>query len=297
MLPVFLLLLGIFMSGTYSVGLKPVNTRCTSMAQLQLFNGCFTCVAALGSTVVALIGGSFYIPLSGVLTAAAFGVFFSLCVFTNLKALEDGPVSLTTLIVNFSLIMPLIYSFCFLGEAVTVFRIVGILLLVVCMFLFTNPKITGEKKLSPKWLGLSLFSMVCNGTLSLVTKVYAIETDNAYSGPYLALCYIFASITSFVIFAILNARLPKEEKTQAKTFFVPRMLGLILLIGIANFGLNYVVVLLCTMMDGAIVYPAIQGGAPIIAAIGSRLFFGESISLKKGGAILLGAAAIVLLNL
>ena len=48
---------------------------------------------------------------------------------------------------------------------------------------------------------------------------------------------------------------------------------------------------------GAIVYPAVQGGGPMIAVIGSRLFFGETISWKKGIAILLGVAAIVLLNL
>ena len=72
---------------------------------------------------------------------------------------------------------------------------------------------------------------------------------------------------------------------------------LIVLIGAANFGLNLVVVLLATMMDGAIVYPVIQGGGPMIAAIAGRLFFGEKISLKKAAAILLGVAAIVLLNL
>ena len=54
--------------------------------------------------------------------------------------------------------------------------------------------------------------------------------------------------------------------------------------------------LLATMMDGAIVYPAIQGGGPIFAAIGSRLLFHEQISWKKALAILLGALAIVLLN-
>ena len=51
------------------------------------------------------------------------------------------------------------------------------------------------------------------------------------------------------------------------------------------------------MMDSAIVYPAVQGGGPIVTAGLSRLFFGERIPWKKGAAILLGAAAIVLLNL
>jgi len=82
-----------------------------------------------------------------------------------------------------------------------------------------------------------------------------------------------------------------------RDFFALVMIVLFLLIGFANFGLNLMVVLLATLMDGAIVYPAVQGGGPMIAVIGSRLFFGEQISWKKWIAILLGVAAIVMLNL
>ena len=82
-----------------------------------------------------------------------------------------------------------------------------------------------------------------------------------------------------------------------RDFFAPVMIVLFVLIGFANFGLNLMVVLLATLMDGAIVYPAVQGGGPMIAIIGSRLIFGEQISWKKWIAILLGVAAIVMLNL
>ena len=298
MLPVLFLLLAILMSGIYSIGLKPANSRCHSLAELQLFNGCFSASAMVGAIVSALISaGNLYIPLSGLLTAALFGCVFSICVFTNLKALEDGPLSLTTLIVNFSLIFPLIYSFCFLGEPITPVRIVGILLLVVCMFLFTNPKVTGEKKISLKWILLAVSSMLCNGLLSVVTKIYAMASENAYASQYLVYSYLFATVTSLVLFAVLRFRQKKEERTAPRDFFTPVMILLFVLIGFANFGLNLMVVLLATMMDGAIVYPAVQGGGPMIAVIGSRLFFGEQISWKKWMAILLGVAAIVMLNL
>ncbi len=297
LLGILLLLLGIAMSGIYAVGLKPANTRCKNLAELQLFNGCFTGIAMLGALITALCKGSLYIPFSGILAAAAFGIVFSICVFTNLKALEDGPLSLTTLIVNFSLIMPLGYSFFFLKESVTPQRIAGIGLLIVCIILFTNPKVTGEKKLSGKWLGLSLLSMVCNGFLSVFSKIYAMDTDNAYSGPYLMFCYLFATATSLILFFFLDRHRKDHAHTHVHSFFTPAMCGIILLVGVANFGLNLIVVLLATMMDGAIVYPAIQGGGPIIAAIVSRVLFGETISWKKAAAILLGAVAIVLLNL
>lgn len=294
---VILLILGILASGGYSLGLKPVNTRCKSIAELQLFNGCFTIVAGIGAFLAAAIRGSVYIPLSGLLVSALFGIIFSLCVFSNLKALESGPVSITTLIINFSLVMPLIYSFFFENGAVTPVRIAGVLMLCVCMFLFTNPKVTGEKKLSLKWLGLTLFSMFSNGALSLIMKIYAVKTENAYGGPFLAFSYLFATLTSFILFGILNRSLAENERCKIKAFFSGMMPLFIFLIGLANFSLNFIVVLLTTRLPAMIVYPAIQGGSPLITAIASYFLFKESVSWKKAAAILLGVAAIVLLNL
>lgn len=295
---IFLLLLGVLMSGLYSTGLAPVNRRCRTLAELELFNACFACVAMIGAFISGIAGGSSMgMPVFAVLVALIWGTIFSLCVFFNLAALEEGPLSLTTLIVNFSLVMPLIYSFCFLGEPVTLLRIIGIALLCVCMLLFTNPKITGEKKMSAKWLILTLLAMFCNGALSLIAKIFAMATDNAYASPFLAYSYLCASLVSLLLAFVLNRREPAERRIAPKAYFAPIMLVLIVLIGAANFGLNLVVVLLATMMDGAIVYPVIQGGGPMIASIAGRLFFGEKISVKKAAAILLGVAAIVLLNL
>ena len=97
--------------------------------------------------------------------------------------------------------------------------------------------------------------------------------------------------------ADLRSRQSKEERIAPRAFFTPVMILLFLLIGAANFGLNLMVVLLATMMDGAIVYPAVQGGGPMIAVLGSLMIFGEQITWKKWIAILLGVLAIVLLNL
>lgn len=307
------LLLAILMNGLYSVGLKPANSRCRSLAELQLFNGCFSATAMLGALVYAWITAkSLFIPLSGLICAVLFGCIFSVCVFTNLKALENGPLSLTTLIVNFSLVFPLVYSFCFLNEPVTVLRVIGIALLVLCMLLFTNPRVTGSK-ISVQWFLLAVTSMLCNGFLAVISKVYAMKSENAYAPQYLFFCYLFATVTSLILFALLRSRkdrgIPsdrdaghrpgkdREERFDVRAFFCPAMLALIVLIGLANFGQNLMVVLLATMMDGAIVYPAVQGGGPMIAVLVSRLCFGEQISWKKWAAILLGILAIVLLNL
>ena len=286
-------------SGIFSVGLGPANKKCRTPASLQLFNALFAFVAFVCAAIFAAAGGGgFRVPASGVFAAAAFGVFFYLTVLTNLKALESGPLSLTTLIVNFSLIMPMGYSFIFLHERITVTRTAGLALLVVCMFLFTDPRVTGEAKISGRWIGYSLLSLLCSGTLSLISKIYATKTENAYFSAFLVLGYAFASAASFAAFLLLRSRgEPAAEKASERALLAPAMIGVVLYVGCASFALNLAFVLLATMMDSAIVYPAVQGGGPIVTAVLSRLFFGERIPWKKGAAILLGAAAIVLLNL
>ncbi len=296
-MPVLFLILAIFMSGVQGAGLKPADTRCRNRSELQLFNACFTFVASICTMITALTKGSLYIPLSHIPAAAIFGLGFSLTVYYNLKALHNGPVSITTLIVNFSLVMPLAYSFIWLNEDITPLRIIGILLIIVCMIIFTNPKVTGEEKISAKWIISALLSLLFNGIISLIQKIYALQTGNGYAAPYLMYCYIFATIFSILICIFTNINRTGEDRIDLRRFFTLPMCGIALLCGFSNSFLNYMVLLLATMMDGAIVYPAVQGGGPIITTIISMIFFGEKLPWKKGAAILLGVAAIVLLNL
>ncbi|MBP5275087.1 MAG: hypothetical protein ILO36_09180 [Abditibacteriota bacterium] len=294
---VILLLVCLLMGGVYFSSLKPVEDRCRSISELQLFTACFSLLACIGSVIPPLVtGGSLYIPFSGFCTAVCFGLFFSLCVFTNLKALSEGPLSLTSLIVNFSLVFPVIHAFIFLREDVTVNRIIGISLFVVCMLIFSNPKLSGEKKMTAAWFWIAFFSMVCNGILAVMGKVYAMATDNAYASAFLGLGYFFSVIVSLIIFAALR-RTEKPEGFTFKGFFTPSMYGFILLAGASNFIMNYIVVLLATRMDGSIVYPVVMGGGPVVATIAARVVFGEELNPKKITGILLGVLAIVLLNL
>ncbi len=301
MLNLLLLLLAVCACGVSSLAMKPTNLRCTSKTDTILFNGCVTLVAATCAFVAFAAQDGIGVPPEGLLWAAVFGVVFSVTIFTNLLALEHGPLSLTTLIVNFSLVLTLLYSFLFFHETITAVRIGGIVILVGCMFLYTNPKISEADKSGSgsmaKWFGFALTAFVGNGLLSIIQKTYAVQTDNQYAASFLACGYLFATVTSAILFVILYTRQKKEDLTKLKAFFAPVMIGLILLTGFSNYILNLIVVLLATRMDAAIVYPVIQGGGPIFVTIGSKLLFGEKITSAKATAILLGCLAIVMLNL
>ncbi len=300
-----LLAFGVLIGGVYSIGLKPANARCHTKSAVELFNGGVTLVATLCACILCAVSRSFAIPPMGILSAALFGVIFSMTVFLNLVALEYGPLSITNLIVNFSLVVPLVYAAIAYNETLTTPRIIGLALFVVCMFLFANPK--GERgegtRSTLKWILLSALALMCNGMLAVIQRAYAMETDNVYATPFLMFGYLFATVTSILLGLILHLKNRRSSPTVA---VIPStegggrryaLVGWALLVGAANFGLNLVVTLLATRMPAAIVYPVIQGGGPIIVTVASRILFKEKISPIKLFAILLGCAAIVLLNL
>ncbi len=306
-LNLLILLLGVLCGGGYSVGLKPANMRCRTRAGVSLFNAGSTLVAALAAMGMCAVRGTFAIPGEGILFAVCFGMVFSVTVFLNLVALEYGPLSLTNLLINFSLVMPLGYSFLFLDEAITPFRIIGILLFAVCMVLFARPgagQAKEERKASVTWFILTLLSMITNGMLSIIQKMYAIRSDNQYSSPFLMYAYLFATVASVVIAVILYVCRRKQTVSDPVAVEgepiskrLPALICLVLPVGLANFALNLVIVWLATRMDASIVYPVIQGGIPIVVAVSSRLIFREKITARKVAAILLGCLGIVLLNL
>ncbi len=307
MISYILLALALLVAGVYSIGLKPANARCKNKSTMEFFNGGVTLVATLCAIVLCAVRDSFAIPTTGVLIAAIFGFLFSMTVFLNLVALEFGPLSITNLIIHFSLVVPLTYSAIVYKEALTIPRIIGLALLVVCMVLFANSKKEdGKARSTVIWLLLALLALLCNGTISTIQKAYATATDNAYAPSFLMLGYLFATITSLLLGLILYlinkknrtiAPIPAESTPVQADQYRYALVGWALLVGTANFGLNLIITLLATRLDAAIVYPVVQGGSPIIVAVASRVLFKEKITPIKLLAILLGCAAIVLLNL
>lgn len=291
-----MLLLATLLLSTYSIILKFAVERCENTSQQILFNGCLCAAAALLAGFVTLKGG-FQLSVAGIAFVCMHGVLFLLTVILNLKAVECGSLSLTTLIVNFSLVLPLFYSFCFLGEAFTVKRIFGIVLLAVCLVIFANPKMEEQtQKKKGKWFALAILAMLCNGLLSVISKAYMVQTDGTYASAYVFWGYTASSLLTFVIYGIMH-RKPEQNSIKPKAFFAPVMLLLMALTGAASFGGNYLVTLLATRMDGVIVYPFVQGGSVIVTALISRFCLHERISASKWTAIGIGTLSIVLLNL
>ncbi len=86
---------------------------------------------------------------------AIFAFFFavSLCIsmYAGYQALKLGPVSLTSLIVSFSLIIPCAYGILFLHEPITFFKSTGFVFLLAAILLTNGKREHNTVPVSKKW--------------------------------------------------------------------------------------------------------------------------------------------------
>ncbi len=285
-----LLLIGIVLFSIYNTIIKLGNSRCRNNASLILYNCLLCAVAAI--IAFAFSDKNYTLSIYTYAAAIIFGILFCITSYLYMKTIQNGQLSLSALIVTFSLIIPLMYSFVFLNERLSYTKAFGIALLIACMLVSSNLS-AGDRKASAKWFLLAFMTLLSNGFLSTVSKAHQVITVGAFVGQFVALGYSFAALCSFLLFCYVS----RHEKADVRYFFNPVMLLLVFVTSISSFGANYIVTDLAATMDGSVIYPAVQGGALVIVTLCSVLFLNEKMNLRKFTTIGMGIVSVILLNI
>jgi len=123
-------------------------------------------------------------------------------------AFNSGPVSLTVLIANFSILINTIFSALVFQEKVYLSQICGIVFLVSSMMLSASSD-QGDAKANRKWLIYSIIVMLSFGVGNSVQKLFWItessKTPNS-DVTFLIVMYLSASLIALVLYAFLAGR-------------------------------------------------------------------------------------------
>ena len=250
---------------------------------LFLYQACF-CLTA--SVLFLCIGRQLAKPL---LPAVLFGLFFAAAIFCSAKCCEIGSMSLTSIIINLSLLVPLLYSWFFLNESVLPRSIIGCVLLSATFVLSSGA--SRKERYSNWWLLLVVIGFAANGTTAVVQKQQQLLQAN--SGAFLGTAYLVSAIVIAILFFV-------KKGNQQTTHFVqslPKTVAYSLLSGFGSFAGNGLLMYLSTKINGGVLYPVINGGLCLVCSAVSFLVFREKPTRQKAAAILTGLAAIVLLCL
>lgn len=253
-----------------------------------LFNGC-SCLAA---ALFFFASGGFRFEYNGAVVcwALVFGSFFGLTTFAGFKALQTGPMSLTSLVTSYSLLIATIYGIFFKNENVGVLMVMGLILLAVSLMLIAMKEKSENdtKKISLKWAIYAVTALLSNGICTIIQREQQIVFEGQYKNEFMIVALVGIFI-AFVILAMLKERSDIKPCLKKGALFM-------LLWGILNGAANLFVMILAKM-PASLVYPLISGGSIILTWITARFFYKEKLTSLQNIGLILGVAAVVLLNL
>lgn len=271
----------------YQIRLRPGTRGCAL----------FCALAGLASTVVYLVMAAF----SWSLSAAGFGIslLYGLCLalagLASALGYLWGPVSLTAVIMDASLVIPVLYGSLFLREQITLPQLCGIVLLLV-MFLISSPISRDVRGTLPiRWYLVSLAAFLFNG-LSMVTmkrfKLAALGSDSAF----LAIGTLLNTVVLAAMYLYLRRRGREAPQSMGRRQYV-LIAALIVFQVLTSLLASRLMMALSAKVPASLLYPLINGGNCVLISLVSCTFLHEKLTRRKLIAMSFGICAIVALNL
>lgn len=263
-----------------------------SLAQSVLFTAIMFATIALMFLPTIFDGG---ITGTTVFYAAAVGLLSYLYQIFYVLALSLGRMTLTVIINNFGMLVPMTVSVFVLGERFTPLIGIGAALAFVSLCLSVVQKKsktqTGTSE-GVKWLVFTLIVFLTNGFASTAQKLYTAKAGEDFQiFEFVCVAYIFASAASFITYLFLA---PKDKIKGLK----PITRGEVLIgcgVGASLGVFQCVNTFAMSLIDGSIYYPAYNCGTSLMLALIGAILFKERFTIKQYVGIILGVIAIVLL--
>ena len=269
------------------------------------FNLGKTVAAAVLCALLALIVGFEY-HTDTLILALIYGGTLALSMHAGFMALSLGNMAIVSMIASFSLIIPVFWGLAFLNETVTVFGIIGLVLIALSLILLNVKK--GGGRLSLKCWIYALLTMLTNGVTSIVQKYHQAENPGLYQVEFMLISMAFACLI-FIFIWLKGVTVTKpsseancENELKKDVCFFKKiihnfalMLGL--LSGVFNCLANFSILFLANGENASVLFPVLSALNAIGACLIGRFIFKEKLTPLQLVSICLGIASVVLLKL
>ncbi len=272
---------------------KYYSDRYQTEKMRHVYNAAVSFFAAITLLFLSGIGRtSFFTFALGV----AFGAITAVQQVFNLKAIEIGPLSYTTVIVTMSTLIPALAGVIFWQESIGISQIIGMTLMVVCFILSVDMK-KNDKQSSFMWLIYCAITFVCTGAIGIMQKIHQSSAYAEESNCFLLVAFAVSFLYSTVkIFLLKNKKNTKNNDSSIKLPDRKTVLIIVFILsGIFVAFQNNINLYLSGVMDSAVFFPIVNGGGLVLSTVASMIFFKEKLSFMQWIGILTGIASVVLL--
>ena len=216
-----------------------------------------------------------------------FAVSFATATVCSFFAIANGPLSLTSLVTQYSLIIPTFYGLLFLDEKVGKWLVVGLILLFFSILFINFTK--GGQKITLKWAIFAFLAFVGNGMCSTVQKVQQTAFDGAGKNEFMSVALFMAAV-GMLVFVFISERKDAAVSIKKGALWM-------VLCGVANAVVNLFVMILSNSMPASIMFPLISAGGIIMSAAVSIFVYKEKLTPVQMIGLALGTASVIFLNL
>ena len=239
----------------------------------------------------------FFVTSGGVLEfrldVSFYGVLFALGYCTSMVmgflAIRTGSLSLSALIMQYSLIVPAIYGIVMLNEPIKFTLFIGLALLVVSLFLVNFNVKEASVRPTLRWMLFAGLSFIGNGMCATVQKVQQVDFNGAYKSEFMIVGLSVAALILAILVLV----------TERKDFVSNLRRGGLISVGsgISNGACNFLIMVLAGLLPASIMYPVISAGGTIAISLTSLFIYREKLTKQQLVGLGLGVLAIIALNL
>ena len=225
-----------------------------------------------------------------ILFGVIYGVTQTLFILFKTLAMNSGPVSVTTLIGNFSVVVSVACCFFLWREPVGVGDVCGLALLMCGIILTTYKRPEGEMKRIWK-IAAPLF-LICGAGVGLTFKAFGKAGASAYAGDMMLL----AALIMLMSYSGIYLALPKK-RAVAEVAGDGAFLLLALASGALSCIYNRLNVYLSGALDGVIFFPSFNGGVVILSTLLGVFLLKEKLSHRQLSGIVAGVVGICIIGI
>ena len=264
------------------------------LSGLALFNAiAFTSCAA----AVAIAGGVAPLSAGAYGLAVCFAVLFVFTIMMIVVSMSMGPMGASVLIINMSMMLPVVAGIVAWGESPTTLKLVGIgcmVLVLVLSSIGSGGDNDGKSKHGgAKWLIVTIITMISNGVLSIQQKLFSFwfPSDSATAFSFTA--FSIAAVICWVMTLVFKLRgADFKPWLSRKGEFTLCAAG----VGLGTAGGNTFHLLSLTMLPAIVAFPLVQGSVVLAIWVLSLFVYHDKVTVPGIISLIAGIAGIVMLS-
>ena len=287
------LLMAVLFFTIQGIGSKEYTRRFPPKLEGILLNNGIALTLAAG--ILAICGGSFGLPPPELFLALLFGVLFAVTVLSLVMAMSRGPMGMIMLLINLSMLIPVIAGALLFGESMTFQKVLGAVCVVGVLILSAFRAENKEKTYVPvrKWLPITLAAVLLNGSLGITQKSFQVLYPDA-----LPIDFTMTAFACSALISLCGAGLLRMTGKPLITYFTApaRLFFSSFLLGAGSAGGNVLLLAALFTTPATIAYPVVQGGAVLTLWLASVLLYREKANTRSIIMLLMGISGILLLG-